>query len=136
MKIKEGNVIPNIGIGKYSLNMSKKELLDIIGKDYEERVRKKDSIISIENANFWISSDGKVDQIGVSKGFEGKYKNIIGIGSTLAEIQEKLGAYVEAGDTYELEFEKGICFELEDVEDWEELTAPIEFIYVYHIQDE
>lgn len=133
MIIKEGNVIPNVGIGKYLLNMSKKELLDIIGDDYKERVRKKDSIISIENANFWLSYDGKVNQIGVSKGFKGKYKNLIGIGSTLAEIQEKLGAYVEVGDTYELEFEKGICFELEDVEDWEELTAPIEFIYVFNI---
>jgi len=40
---------------------------------------------------------------------------------------------VEVGDTYEMENEKGICFELEDVDDWEELAAPIEFIYVFRV---
>jgi len=37
-------------------------------------------------------------------------------------------------DTYEIENESGVCFELEDIDEWEEwneLKAPIEFIYVY-----
>lgn len=129
MKIVEGNILPQIGIGKYLLNATKEELLCMIGNDYQEKVRKKDTIISIENAKFWISSDGKIDQIGVGKGFLGKYKDTVGIGTTLQEV----GEYVEVGDTYELKFEKGICFELEDADDWDELTAPIEFIYVYRV---
>jgi len=133
MIIKEGSIIPNVGIGSYLLDITKKELLDIIGNNYKETVRKRDSIISIENAKFWITEDGKIDQIGVTKGFHGTYKNVIGIGSTLTEVKEKIGNYVEVGDTYEMENEKGICFELEDVDDWEELTAPIEFIYVFRV---
>lgn len=131
MKIREGAIIPNVGIGNFLLNMTKDELLNIIGDDYEEIMRKKDSVISIENAKFWITEDGKVDQIGIGKEFQGAYKNIIGIGSTLAEVKDRIGNYMEVGDTYEMESERGICFELEDIEDWEELTAPIEFIYVF-----
>ncbi|GHU61059.1 hypothetical protein FACS189418_0020 [Clostridia bacterium] len=133
MIIKEGSIIPNVGIGSYLLDITKKELLDIIGNNYKETMRKRDSIISVENAKFWIAEDGKVDQIGVTKGFRGTYKNVISIGSTLAEVKERIGNYVEVGDTYEMENEKGICFELEDVDDWEELIAPIEFIYVFRV---
>lgn len=133
MRIKEGDIIPNVGIGNFLLNITKLELLDIIGSDYKENMRKRDTIISIQNAKFWIAEDGRVDQIGVGKGFQGTYKNFIGIGSTLADVKARIGNYVEAGDTYELENEKGICFELEDVDDWEELTAPIEFIYVFRV---
>lgn len=133
MNITKGDVIPNLRIGNFLLNISKNELLNIIGNNYKERVREKDTIISIENAKFWIAADGKLDQIGVGKGFCGKYKKVIGIGSTLAEVKEKVGNYVEVGDTYEMENEKGICFELEDVENWDELTAPIEFIYVFRV---
>jgi hypothetical protein len=32
-----------------------------------------------------------------------------------------------------MEQDKGICFELEDVDDWDELTAPIENIYVFRV---
>ena len=28
---------------------------------------------------------------------------------------------------------KGICFELEDIEDWDQLKAPIDHIYVFRI---
>lgn len=134
--VKDGNIIANVGIGQYLLNMSKNELLKMIGEDYEERIRERDSIICIDNAKFWIDFEGKVDQIGVGKGFYGKYKNRIGIGSTLKDVKDMIGNYIEVGDTYELETEHGICFELEDVEDWEELTAPIEFIYVFRVKDE
>lgn len=133
MKIKEGKILPNIGIGEFKLNMKKQDLLDIIGEEYEERLRENDSVISIENAKFWIDEDGKLDQIGVTKGFQGKYKNTIGIGSNLAEVQARVGQYVENGDTYEMEDDKGICFELEDVDDWEELIAPIEYIFVFRV---
>lgn len=59
--VKDGDIIANVGIGMYLLNMSKKELLNIIGENYEERVRDNDSIICIRNAKFWIDPEGKVD---------------------------------------------------------------------------
>lgn len=72
-------------------------------------------------------------QIGVRGGFKGKYKGKIGIGSTLKEVKEYIGDYKSVYSTYEMEQDKGICFELEDVDDWDELTAPIENIYVFRV---
>lgn len=74
-----------------------------------------------------------MDQIGVGGDFKGKYKNIIGIGSTLSDVKKFIGDYINEYDTYELEVEKGICFELEDIDDWNELTAPINYIYVFRV---
>lgn len=135
MKIKNDEIKPGIGISNIRLDMTKEELICFIGSEYEERIREDDSIIIIENAKFWIDNDGKLDQIGVGKGFKGKYKHVIGIGSTLNDVKEKVGNYIEVNDTYEMENEKGICFELEDVEQWNELTAPIEYIYVFRIRE-
>ncbi len=135
MKIKDGAIIPEVGISNIKLGISREELLNIIGCSYEERVREDDSIIKVENAKFWIASDGKVDQIGVEKDFHGKYENIIGIGSTMLDVKKYFGDYVNIYCTYEIKNIDGMCFELEDVKDyedeWDELTAPIEFIYVY-----
>jgi len=39
MIIKEGSIIPNVGIGSYLLDITKKELLDIIGNNYKETMR-------------------------------------------------------------------------------------------------
>lgn len=134
MKIKDGEIIPGVGISNIRLNITKEELLNIIGKDFKERFREIDSVIEIENAKFWIASDGKVDQIGVEKDFKGKYKNLIGLGSTLTDVKRFVGNYVDVYGTYEMEDEKGICFELEDIEDWDELKAPIEYIYVFRVE--
>lgn len=133
MKIENGSIIPGVGIGNVNLNITKNQLLEIIKDDYKERFREIGSVIEIENAKFWISSDGKVDQIGVGGDFAGKYKNIIGIGSTLSDVKKFIGNYVNVYDTYEIEAEKGICFELEDIDDWDELKAPIEYIYVFRV---
>ena len=135
MKIKDGPIIPGVGISNIKLEIGREELLSIIGNEYEEENLDPGSIISIENAKIWIADDGKVDQIGVGKDFHGKYKNIIGIGSTMLDVKRYFGDYVNIYCTYEIKNIDGMCFELEDVEDyedeWDELTAPIEFIYVY-----
>lgn len=101
--------------------------------DFKERFRENDSVIEVENARFGIAEDNCLDQIGVQKGFAGKYKKCIGIGSTLQDIKNYIGEYILVYDIYELEQEQGICFELEDIDDWNELTAPIEFIYVFRV---
>lgn len=133
MKIDDGSIVPGVGIGNIKLDITREQLLNIIGSDFKERFRENDSVIEVENARFWIAEDNCLDQIGVQKDFTGKFRKYIGIGSTLQDIKDYIGEYIQVYDTYELEQEKGICFELEDVDDWNELTAPIEFIYVFRI---
>ena len=133
MKIQDDDIWPGIGIGNIKLDITKEELIDIIGENYEQRPNASGGVISVENASFWIADDGRVGQIGVRGGFKGKYKGKIGIGSTLKEVKEYIGDYKSVYSTYEMEQDKGICFELEDVDDWDELTAPIENIYVFRV---
>lgn len=133
MKIDDGSIVPGVGIGNIKLDITREQLLNIIGSDFKEQFRENDSVIEVENARFWIAEDNCLDQIGVQKDFTGKFRQYIGIGSTLQDIKDYIGEYIQVYDTYELEQEKGICFELEDVDDWNELTAPIEFIYVFRI---
>lgn len=134
MKIDNGPIIPGAGIGNVRLGISREELLKIIGEDFQERSLETGSIITIENANIWIADDGKVDQIGVEKEFGGKYEEVIGLGSTLQDVRQYIGDYVEVYDTYELKGVKGICFELEDIDEWNELKAPIDHIYVFRVE--
>ena len=140
MKIKDGEIIPSVSIGEIRLDMTREELLSVIGSDYME-TEDDVSIIEVENAEFWVSKKyNRLNQIGVMKDFKGKYKNLtIEIGSTLKELTECFGNYVEDeyGETYEIENIPGMCFGLGDVEeseDWGEteiLSAPIEYIFVY-----
>ena len=134
MKIQNGPIIPGIGISNIELGITKQELLEIIGHSYQEQSLEMGSIIEIENAKFWIASDDKVEQIGVEKDFKGKYENIIGLGSTLNDLKQYIGDYIQVYDTYELRNIKGICFELEDIDDWDELNAPIDHIYVFRVK--
>lgn len=136
MRIQDGSIIPRIGISNVRLGITKQELLRIIGCSYQERMLEMGFIIEIENAKFWIANDGKVDQIGVEKDFKGKYEELIGLGSTLNDLKQCIGDYVQVYDTYELKDIKGICFELADIDDWDELKAPIDHIYVFRIKEQ
>lgn len=133
MKIQDGPIILDIGISNIRLGITKQELLWTVGYSYQDQSLEIGSIIEIENAKFWIASDGKVDQIGVEKDFRGKYKKLLGLGSTLNDLKQYIGDYVQVYDTYELKDIKGICFELEDIDDWDELKAPINHIYVFRL---
>lgn len=136
MKVQNGPIIPGVCIGNIKLGITQEELLEIIDRDYKEQPLEMGAILAIENAKFWIASDGKVDQIGVEKDFKGRYKGFIGLGSTLSDLKHYIGNYIQVYDTYELENEKGICFELEDVDNWDELTAPIDHIYVFRVKND
>ena len=137
--IQQGGVVEASHIGEFYIGMSKKELLRLLNTEYEEDTERNHYIvIETGNAMFWIDRESsKIKQIGVTKGFEGKFRDKIGIGSTLTNVLKYIGNYKEVYDTYELEDIPGICFELEDVDewdwdgDWEELAAPIEWIFVY-----
>ncbi|MDR1699850.1 MAG: hypothetical protein LBR68_01495 [Lachnoclostridium sp.] len=135
MKIENGEILPGLSISNIRLGITKEELIELIGKDYEQNDSKYTTIITVENAGFWISAEKKrINQIGVWGDFQGKYKDIIGIGSTLEDVKKHIGEYDNEWDTYGVVNDKGICFELGDTEDddkWDELTAPIEIIFVY-----
>lgn len=134
MKIENGEIIPGERIGRFNIGMSKEKLLSQIQHDYTEWNRGDGfCIVSIENAKFWVGVDQKVYQIGVRGEFKGKLDGKIGIGSTLREVKEKYGSYEQEKDTYGISDVGGVCFELEDVDEWEELTAPINWIFVYKI---
>lgn len=135
MKINDGMIIPGVGIGNIKLNITREQLLDIIESDFKEQFLGTGSRIDVENAKFWIDVDNRLNQIGVQKDFSGKYKECIGIGSTLQDVKDYIGDYIQVYDTYEVKNVKGMCFELEDVDVWEELTAPIEYIYVFRTDE-
>ena len=90
MKIQDGPIIPGVGIGNIKLNITKDQLIVLIGNDYKESLLGRGTRIEIENAKFWISEDGKIYQIGVEGDFKGKYKGIIGIGSALSDVKKLL----------------------------------------------
>lgn len=46
----------------------------------------------------------------------------------MLDIKKIFGRYENDGDVYIIPGIAGICFELEDVDGWDELTAPIEWI--------
>lgn len=74
MKILEGDILPGIGIGDFKLDITREELLSRLGDDYTQSENCKGRMIDIENTSFWIGNDGRVNQIGVSGDFRGKYK--------------------------------------------------------------
>lgn len=135
MRIQDGPIIPGVGIGNIQLNISKKELINIIGNSYKEQKLGIGYKFDIENASFWLGEDNCVYQIGVRGEFNGKFKEVIGIGSTFRDVKKYVGNYTYEYYTYNLDGIKGICFELEQPcdldEEWDELTAPIEWIFVF-----
>ena len=87
-------------------------------------------IYSFDNFKLWFGVNNELEQIEVTKGFFGTY-NSFRIGTTMLDIKKIFGRYENDGDVYIIPGIAGICFELEDVDGWDELTAPIEWIFVY-----
>lgn len=134
MKSIEGRIFPGRGIGEYMLGSNEDTILDRLEGEYK-RIEREDgsSVIIADNAKFWFDSKKQLFQIGVTRGFSGKYNKSIGIGDTLADLQRKVGPFYEEGDDYLVKGVQGIAFELGDTDDseWDELVVPIEWIYVY-----
>lgn len=130
MRIKDGDIIPNIGISDIYLGTDKETLTSIIGDEFDFQRISNGEMIRIENAKFWINDKNVIFQISVFGDFNGKW-NGIGINSTLKEVLDCIGEYKYDLYCYTIPEYPGICFELKDEEDWDELTAPIEYISVY-----
>lgn len=136
MKIIEGRIFPGQGIGEFMLGSDEDAVLANIEGEYKRIERENGtSLVIIENAKFWFDSNKRLFQIGVTVGFLSKYDNIIGIGDTLTDVQEKVGPFYEENDDYLVQGIKGIAFELGDTNDleWDEMRAPIEWMYVYKV---
>ena len=135
MYILEGDIIPGIKIGKFVIGSLKKRIMEYIGSEYEEIEVDGVSIITVDNAKMWFDNNNRLQQIGVSSGFENKY-NTIGIGSTMEDVKRKFGSYYNEYDEYMINGVDGICFELGDLDEldyWDEKIAPIEWIFVYKV---
>lgn len=136
MKIIKGRIFPGQGIGEFMLGSDEDAVLANIEGEYKRIERENGtSLVIIENAKFWFDSNRHLFQIGVTVGFLSKYDNIIGIGDTLTDVQEKVGPFYEENDDYLVQGIKGIAFELGDTNDleWDEMRAPIEWMYVYKV---
>ncbi len=135
MIIREGKIIPNIGIGSFILGMKNDDFENQIS-DYNIEYRVNGiKVYHIENAMFFFDKMNILYQIGVTFGFEGKFLDTIGIGSKIKDLNE-LGfeCYEECYD-YLISGVDGIALELGDTDsdyDWDEEEAPIEWIFVYN----
>ena len=131
MTIIKGDIVPGIRIGEFVIGTLKEEIMIKIKGDYKQWERGDGfCTITLENAEMWFDTTQRLQQIAVTKGFQDQY-NTIGIGSTMKDVVEKFGAYENDGVEYLIKGIEGICFELEDIDDWDELYAPIEWIFVY-----
>ena len=130
----KGEIEPGIRIGNYRIGTKKEEILSEIDGEYTVWERGDGfSTYTFDNYKLWFDENGELQQIGVTYGFIGSYESVH-IGTTMKEIETNFGGYDNENDIYEISGVKGICFELgdmDDCDDWDELEAPIEWIFVY-----
>lgn len=129
-KIVEGKCI-----GKFRIGLHKAELfVELDQCDYEIENLDQFEIVRSEPYSFWVSKDTmRVTQILVREGFKGEFLEHITLGSTLDSIRNIAGPYYEELDVYMLENYPGICFELADADDWDELKSPVSSISIFEI---
>ena len=131
MKLICGEIEPGKRISNFFIGSKREDVITELDDNYKVWEREDGfCIYTLENFRLWFGVNGDLEQIGVTKGFFGNYKSIR-IGATMQEVAIQFGQYENDGDVYLITGLDGICFELEDVDDWEELTAPIEWIFVY-----
>ncbi|AOZ96998.1 hypothetical protein [Butyrivibrio hungatei] len=138
MKIRDGNIIPNVGIGQFLLGMTNKELEEYISEYTIEHRANDIKVYHIENALFFFDKTDSLTQVGVSVGFEGKFNDAIGVGNTINELNNLGFECYEDKYDYLISGVDGIAFELGDTDsdyDWNEKEAPIEWIFVYQTQE-
>ena len=133
------DIIPAEAIGCIRLGETEAEMLSKLGERYIKEDRSE--LCDVYHADFikvWVSkSTGRVDQITVTKGFEGKLFGQIGIGSRLRDLRHLGDVYCEDAPmiVYMIRGVDGVCFELEDDrsidEDEDEEEKRIEWISVF-----
>lgn len=135
MMIKDGNIVPGKGIYPFFIGMLSEELIKMLNGEHSiENRRDGVFVLSVENAKFFFNKKKRLYQIGVSYGFESKFEGKIGIGNTMTDILKAYEGYFKEYDLYLIKGIDNLSFELgdtDDAEEWNELEAPIEWIWVY-----
>jgi hypothetical protein len=126
------SIIPATKIGGIYIGWTYDRVVENLTKGFKREELNQYITLQAIDVEIWIDKiDEKVTQIMACDKFEGEFLGEIGIGDCLGDLL-KLGVRYKYIDyVYELPDFPGICFELEDVEDWSELTAPIRFISIY-----
>jgi len=135
-----GEIIAGERIGQYCLGWSYSKLKEHISEKFEIEKRADCFVVKTSTMMFWVDEkDERIFRIAVFGNFKGKFLNKIGIGSTLTDIEELLGEFPDDNygyaDVYGLISYSGITFELrdeiDDEEEWDEKTFPIEYIFIF-----
>lgn len=128
----DNDIVPAMRIGMYHIGWTYDELIEHLSEGFKQKELEQHSTLQTSNIKFWISKGSRtVTQIMAYDRFDGKFFKEIGIGSCLKDIT-RLGIEYKQNDyVYELPAFPGICFELKDIDEWDELTAPIEYISIY-----
>lgn len=126
------SIVPATRIGKYYIGWTFEKLVENLTDSFIQVDLDQHITLQAENIKVWISKlNNKVTQIMAYNNFKGKFLNKIGIGNCLEDIV-RLGIRYKQNDyIYELPDFPGICFELEDIDDWNELIAPIRYISIF-----
>ncbi|MGF7031831.1 hypothetical protein J2T17_002745 [Paenibacillus mucilaginosus] len=133
--LKYGDIVPAKSIGCFEIGSNRNKIVSLFGGNYETEARTNCSVIQTENLWFWIDHTDLVFQIRAFNGFCGTLGGKIGIGNTLVDVENHFGKCNYEKYIYLISNIPGICFELKDTEDydeeWNEMSAPIESIYVF-----
>lgn len=132
-KIDNDEIIEGQRIGQFNIGDHYSKVKEECGDDCVVTELKNCKTITLGNGKLWFDLNGYLYQIGVFGNFCGKFRGVIGIQSTLTDVKKHIGEYQREFDTYILANCDGICFELEDIDDWDEEKAPIEYIFVFKI---
>lgn len=122
-----------VGVDSYQLGCGLEEIKEEIKDlDFTEEELDNHFTLSTDSIKFWIDKDqSNVTQISVFGEYTGKFLKKIGIGSTLSDLNDLGIKWVKEDYVYKLPEYPGVCFELEDIDDWNEIEAPIQFISIY-----
>ena len=128
-------IINGKSVGVYQLGWTMDKLKEELRGNYIEESLNSHYTLIAENIKFWVSKkEGTVSQIMVFGRHDGKFLEKIGIGSNISDIVRNDVRYSKEGYVYVFLDYPGICFELEDIDEWDEYTAPIESISVFSAQ--
>ncbi|MBV6714145.1 hypothetical protein [Paenibacillus chitinolyticus] len=126
-------IINGVSVGPYQLGWGLQELKEKISiSGFVEEELDNHYTITTNTLKFWVEKEqGEITQITVFGEYEGKFLGKIGVGNRLSDLNDLDIKWIKEDYVYKLPDYPGICFELEDIDDWDELLAPIEFISIY-----
>lgn len=121
-------------MGRYQLGWTMEDLKKEIYGDFTEEYLENHYTLTTENLKFWILKEREViSQIMAFGSYSGKFLECIGIGNNMLDLSRIGVRYNKEDYVYTLQDYPGICFELEDIDEWNELIAPIEYISIFNI---